>query len=68
MHESQWVVAGAARFCSFYACMLMVVGADPGAKGLMEALVGGTDHPPLLQEVGAGLVGHAVATAVNSAR
>ena len=38
--------------------MIVVVGADPSAEGLMEALIGGTDQPPFLQEVSAGFVGH----------
>ena len=47
--------------------MVVVVGADSSAEGLMEALIGGTDQPPFLQEFSAGFVGHAIATAVNSA-
>ena len=47
--------------------MVVVVGADPSAESLIETLIGGTDQPPFLQEVSAGFVGHAIATAVNSA-
>ena len=66
LYHLERVVSTAGCFTALYAGVLVVGGADLGSEVVMEALIGGADHPFLVDQ-GRSVRGlHVVPTAINS--